>query len=855
MVAGTGLPIKERAPTLLEPPPRAQISTAGAEMLGQAVSGLGKEVSLVADDMQKMEDARNIADIRRGAMETAQNVLNTFRTDPGGVDTAMRGALDKQLEKANPRYFGVINDEWEKARLSIRDNAMTAAYQEQRHLTASSIAATINRAGEQAAIYAFGGHESAMQNTLRVGYDAIDQSVASKMISPEEGEVRKRDLEGKVQGERLVGSLLRLHEAEGSGPVLARLEELKNNPALPLSMQERERVEARVMAEVHRRGSVNTAEVHAVKEDWKTREADAKMGTLPSAVYDDYAARFEKLGAFAQAREVRMQKNDKELNAYLLQQPFDALRKQESEMRSTVVKTGLGPVADANVKIIQDVSARLGANANEMIAMARIESTLGTHKDTNDTTKKHWGVYQLDPAGRAKAKDYSTPEGQIEAGIQNILARKAEFVKFMKREPEVWELYMAHQQGVGGFRELSGNRDANAIETLAKAPFAKNPNEGPPDQKIIKNMPEPLRKQGRDPASLTAGEFLAGWKSHYESIAAKSAATGGDGRTLKLVQDARQQQEAEAKSDPMTFAAKVLGEALTPIDWRGDEDAIVANLTVRQAQARTVAERKGMDSFSPLTKTEQDTLNDRLSSPDFTPQDKLKMIGAIRRGMGPDGAAHTFEVLGKKRAELVIAGELAHKSGDMGVARKILEADDPTIAPYKAAPKDALSAIGSKLADLYPLDPARQNQVLQAALNVHAVNEKAKGASLKAQVFNSNSFKDALKEVIGETVVYNGKEVPAPVRGMTQQEFQNAMLLEQRTWNRSLPNAWALGLNDKMEPVPPSAMASTELQHLNGTRYAVLLNKKTLMTPTKDAQGKLTYVPYVLDFASGQTVQ
>lgn len=182
--------------------------------------------------------------------------------------------------------------------------------------------------------------------------------------------------------------------------------------------------------------------------------------------------------------------------------------------------------------------AALENNVDPVLALtaAHIESGMGTAPDRKGS--QYQGVFQM---GDDRWKEAGgTPEArgdqgaQVSVGVKSLGMTRDQLAQKIGRQPEPWEVYLAHQQGVTGAAALLGaNPDASAVQTLA--PFYKD---GGALKAIIGNMP------GEPDANVTAGGFTGLWRDRFKSIAknygnpaAPQVAQGGTAPSGAAAQD------------------------------------------------------------------------------------------------------------------------------------------------------------------------------------------------------------------------------------------------------------------------------------------------------------------------------
>lgn len=137
-----------------------------------------------------------------------------------------------------------------------------------------------------------------------------------------------------------------------------------------------------------------------------------------------------------------------------------------------------------------------GVDPKTALTIAQIESGMG--RATKNPKSSARGIFQLldgtwtDMGGTAA--DRGSPDKQIELGVKLIGRNSADLAKTLGRQPEPWEVYLAHQQGAAG-----------AASLLQADPNAKAADVVPVGNVVLNG--------GR--ANMTAGEFTTLWRQRY----------------------------------------------------------------------------------------------------------------------------------------------------------------------------------------------------------------------------------------------------------------------------------------------------------------------------------------------------
>lgn len=150
---------------------------------------------------------------------------------------------------------------------------------------------------------------------------------------------------------------------------------------------------------------------------------------------------------------------------------------------------------------ISDAAKRYGVPEHYLRTMAWIESK-GDPTASNPASSAK-GIYQF-VDGTAKAYGIAGKQldqkANVDAGARFALDNIKQLRKILGRDPEPYELYMAHQQGAGGFSAISKNPNSPLSALLS------------PDA-IRNNLGQP---------NMTGAQFKEVWRKKYDEAAAKA---------------------------------------------------------------------------------------------------------------------------------------------------------------------------------------------------------------------------------------------------------------------------------------------------------------------------------------------
>lgn len=183
-----------------------------------------------------------------------------------------------------------------------------------------------------------------------------------------------------------------------------------------------------------------------------------------------------------------------------------AVRDQVDRTHAAAAAEAVVAVPKARRAVADRIRARVQAqgldarDGNVLVAMGMIESSL----DVNARNGRMVGLYQFMPETFSGLgyTDINDTDQQIDAAIKLYRQNKAALAPVLGRDPTAAELYLAHQQGLGGAKALlKADRSANAVETLNTLEYYRKKS-GVAKKAIVGNG-------GRE--DMTVGEFLDHW--------------------------------------------------------------------------------------------------------------------------------------------------------------------------------------------------------------------------------------------------------------------------------------------------------------------------------------------------------
>lgn len=246
--------------------------------------------------------------------------------------------------------------------------------------------------------------------------------------------------------------------------------------------------------------------------------------------------------------------------------------------------------------------------------------------------------------------------------------------------------------------------------------------------------------------------------------------------------------EKALADDPLAHAAGVGVVQLTGIDWQalgsGDPalgaNAVRAAFAGRVAAADTASARFGRE-VPPLTKAEIAGLAQIIQDSDS--QTATLLLGTLRENLPDEHLGRVLEVLAPRVPAFAVAAAISSESAPIkssipdgaSVAAEILRGTTVRETTDGILPKEAtgyLRHIDAELGDAFveDLSGRTRQQVVEATLNLYAARTYQAGKITDG--YDDARLKQALHDVTGGIIEYNGRKIVAPARGMTERDFE-----------------------------------------------------------------------------------
>lgn len=157
------------------------------------------------------------------------------------------------------------------------------------------------------------------------------------------------------------------------------------------------------------------------------------------------------------------------------------------------------------------------AAAQHGVSPQRLRTFITIESGGNPTvrTGSYVGLGQLSPAEFAKhgGGDILNPADNASALASKLKAESSDLGRKLGREPTDAEIYMVHQQGVGGAAAHAGNPDAPAWQNMAGTGEGRAKGEAWAKQAIWGNVPDDVKRQYGSVENMTSRQFTEMWGS------------------------------------------------------------------------------------------------------------------------------------------------------------------------------------------------------------------------------------------------------------------------------------------------------------------------------------------------------
>ena len=209
---------------------------------------------------------------------------------------------------------------------------------------------------------------------------------------------------------------------------------------------------------------------------------------------------------------------------------------------------------------IESAATRHGVDAGDLARVGELESRL--NPDAKNPASSAKGLFQfVDKTwNHMGGGDKTDPALSADRAASMMADNAAGLRQALGREPAGWELYLAHQQGLGGAKALLSAPEASAVDVLAAMHENGKPiGEAAARERILKNG-------GR--ADMTAGEFAGLWRDRFggQPASLPAAATGAVPDAVSMLSPSERAGAYEAAVDRFMDNSPVDLSELLPTD-------------------------------------------------------------------------------------------------------------------------------------------------------------------------------------------------------------------------------------------------------------------------------------------------
>jgi hypothetical protein len=175
---------------------------------------------------------------------------------------------------------------------------------------------------------------------------------------------------------------------------------------------------------------------------------------------------------------------------------------------------------------ITEAANRTGVDKGLLRTFAQIESS----GNAGAKTGSYKGLFQLSDEEFKRVGgqgDIFDPQANAIAAATKLKEEMAEFKAKRGRDPSAAELYMIHQQGVGGSAAHWDNPDKPAWQNMASTAEGRQKGERWAKQAIWGNVPDDVKRKYGSVENVTSRDFVDLWDKKVASFGGARAGVGG----------------------------------------------------------------------------------------------------------------------------------------------------------------------------------------------------------------------------------------------------------------------------------------------------------------------------------------
>ena len=252
-------------------------------------------------------------------------------------------------------------------------------------------------------------------------------------------------------------------------------------------------------------------------------------------------------------------------------------------------------------------------------------------------------------------------------------------------------------------------------------------------------------------------------------------------------------------SDPVSFVAET---GLAPVDPVNFSDP--QSLVGRRIVVDVLNEHYGIQSHG-FTADEVNTFEASLASMETT--GRVELMAVLNNGIEPDRLRLLMGEIADKQPTFAIAALLT--SEDTATAMEIVRGQTvlETVKGVRPSTADYLPVARELLGDVFAHDDRAFGDVVEAAIAVEAFRRFGDNGDTTL-AFDEDRFERAITDIVGGVVEWRGQTLLAPVRGMTEDEFDE--LMDELTMNDVLASVPVASAAGRQPVLPPELLPRTQ---------------------------------------------
>lgn len=451
--------------------PAAQ--AAGLKAIGRDAQG-NPTVELRPFAISKSDQAFNaaatqglVSQYQSDARRELQAIRDKHPNDPRMFDTEARGYVKSLGKAAGESLRPLIQFEADKLReqhfLSL-SNAFT-----ERKTAQDKDAILVQIQDTMSDYFALSRQEGGTDsNEFRAAGERLDSLYAQLKGNPlfgvaaERADSERRATHDRALGFAMTGEAVRVYETKGEKAAQKFLvDRIQNNPELRIDDAKRSGLMEMGRAAIAARKGENKAAIDANRSSANVlAKAMENSHAVDLTLVDSAIEKAEKLGDVETAAKLLTSKQVYGRN--------EASRGLSDEQR--VLQATTAPAAPSDIHgVITSAATRYGVSPNYALRVAHIESRFDPNAVNGGS--KATGLFQFIPKtwqSYGQGQSARDPVANTDAMMRFTVANRDYLRRAWGREPTEGELYLAHQQGVGGAVKLLAAPNVRAVDVVGE---------------------------------------------------------------------------------------------------------------------------------------------------------------------------------------------------------------------------------------------------------------------------------------------------------------------------------------------------------------------------------------------------